>query len=668
MSRAAAADPLGASGPPPVSPVEGSAAPGAAPPRSKGWRWLRVPPAAPGWAAAGLLLIWYVATMARGLMWFDSGEFALVARQLGLAHPPGQPLYTLLGALVERVPGLPPLLGLNLLSAAAGAACALPADSLLRRCTALRAPARLLVLLAVGALAPVWDQATRIELYSLATMLSLALLAGGARAHAQGRADALTWLGLGALAGLLAAVNPVFAVAAAVAVGGLSAPSLLRAGVRASSRATAAAVGGGLLGLGVPYLYVLAVREHSQRFVWGTWSTSAGVWAYLSGADYGFSPDRAQGAWSKVPAHFGLWAGWLLEQGALPVVVLGLSGWLLGAESRRRLALLAVPLGVGWAFSLSYGWYQPAVPDYNGYLAPALWLGAVGLGVLLTKLRPRAAVAVAAALLALTVFTGARPLWRRSRAGVQMPAQLAGQWLRSAPEDAFVIIASDHLVFPLLYLQEVARQRLDLVIINEGFASSQWYWEHLYRLHPELPRIDLRAPSREIRLRRLVRATPGRAVLVELPQQAHTLGRRACPATWGLVAAPDCASVVDDPAIFQRSMDAWWQGPEGHDLITPGVLAHLARTRAQALWEQADARGALHALLAGVPPPRRASLPALSAQPSGPLPAFPPAWGSGRPLIGSARANLIQGAALLRVLGDRAAADRWLMAAVQAED
>lgn len=46
---------------------------------------------------------------------FDSAEIALVSITAGLGHPPGQPVYTILGRLVTRGPW-PPLVALALLS------------------------------------------------------------------------------------------------------------------------------------------------------------------------------------------------------------------------------------------------------------------------------------------------------------------------------------------------------------------------------------------------------------------------------------------------------------------------------------------------------------------------------------------------------------------------
>src|SRR5262245_30908323 len=78
------------------------------------------------WLAAAAVLAVYALSMQRGLGSFDSPELALVARTLGLGHPPGQPLHTLLGFLFSHLPGVPPLLGLNFMSALCGALAVLP--------------------------------------------------------------------------------------------------------------------------------------------------------------------------------------------------------------------------------------------------------------------------------------------------------------------------------------------------------------------------------------------------------------------------------------------------------------------------------------------------------------------------------------------------------------
>lgn len=64
----------------------------------------------------------YVATLAPGVLAADSGELQVVVPQLGVAHPPGFPLYVMIGHLVVRLlPFLAPAYAINLFSAVTGA-------------------------------------------------------------------------------------------------------------------------------------------------------------------------------------------------------------------------------------------------------------------------------------------------------------------------------------------------------------------------------------------------------------------------------------------------------------------------------------------------------------------------------------------------------------------
>ena len=67
----------------------------------------------------------YAATLARTVGFIDSGELAWASASLGIAHPTGYPLYTLLTYLfVLFLPFFEPVVAINLFSAAAAAAAA----------------------------------------------------------------------------------------------------------------------------------------------------------------------------------------------------------------------------------------------------------------------------------------------------------------------------------------------------------------------------------------------------------------------------------------------------------------------------------------------------------------------------------------------------------------
>ena len=123
--------------------------------------------------AGGLVL--YLRTMAPSVatIFDDSLEFQLVCPTLRIAHPPGYPLYTLLGWLFSHPPGVDPAWGVNLLSVVAGAGTLVALYFLAR----LYSPKAAFLAPLYLALSPVfWSQATIAEVYTLhALIVALAL-------------------------------------------------------------------------------------------------------------------------------------------------------------------------------------------------------------------------------------------------------------------------------------------------------------------------------------------------------------------------------------------------------------------------------------------------------------------------------------------------------------
>ena len=566
-----------------------------------------VPSRIPGWLAAGALAVWYGFTAARGLLWFDGGELATVGHQLGLGHPPGQPLYTLLLGALSRLPGIGgdpdrALLAMNLLSALTAALCAVPADAVLRRVATVGPGIRFSALICAGVVAPVWDQATRIELYAPTTLIVLTTLAAGLRVvEDRDGGRALAWLGLGLLVGVGGGFNPVLALSGGLAIGLYAVPSLFRRGATALGVAIGAAFVGALIG-SAGYLYFWWLREQPvepPRLIWGELDTITGVWNVLRGADYGHTDHTA---FDRVVPNLVSWMVWMGRHGALAVFAFGLVGWLAAQGGRRRLIVWLLPVSAGFAFSMTYRVYYPQVPDFNGYLMPAFWLCAAGLGALASTLRPVLARLAIGVALVTALVSVERPVWTRTRAGLDTADALAGEWLTSMPADGVLIVGSDHLVFPLLFAQEIRGFRRDVVLINEGWAASGWYWRYLYRRHPSLARIPLSAPDTGTRLRRLLLAERTRPARVESMAIAGRVGIRPCPATWGLALGQHCAAARDDPAIFAKALRRWWSGPAVDDAITPRVLARLTLDRAEGLWGLGDGVGAMKTLRAGLPP------------------------------------------------------------------
>lgn len=563
---------------------------------------LRVQERAHAWLACGALFIAYVATMARDISLYDSPELTIAAAVLGLGHPPGQPLHTLLGYVLSRLPVSVPI-GVGLASALPGALCVIPATAIAEQLAGDGLAPRIRRALpwglaAMGLLPPLWEPATRVEVYALATFFGLWALARLSPLQYASRDVFLAGLGLG----LCASANPMIAFLIGVAVG----PSILVRLVRRALplRAVPSAIAGGLLGL-VPYGYVLLVARRTDVFVWGAPRDAASMRAFFLLADYDPNHQLTLPMWI---GHFVRYLPYAAERGLIAVIAVGIAAHaLLG----RRTALswwtapLMLALMIG-QISFNVMWSLD-VPDYDGYLAVALWLLAAGTIAGSAQLHARSRPALGASLAALVVLSAwlAPPaVFARTRYRDHVARTLAERVLAEAPRDAIVISLMDLYSASLLYLQEVEHQRPDVVVLAHGLASSSWFWEHIYRRHPQLAAFPLRGPGgRNARIGRFLAANPQRQVNVEQLEIVEQLGLRACRGGLYLRTGAACDEAQPTPALpsahalLAQQLAAVGDGSPSAD----GALADVSFHLGYALWRVGEPDAAYATLLAGVP-------------------------------------------------------------------
>jgi hypothetical protein len=585
---------------------------------------LRAPRAT--WLATLALALYYVAGMARDLSLYDSGELALAAVQLGLAHPPGQPLHTLLGFALSRLPLLPPLFGVNLLSALPGALTLVPATSLGQRLLGLDAApiARSAMpwLLAACALHPcVWEPATRVEVYALATfgaVWSLAAAADLEPKHAF-RSLRLQALRLGVALGLTASVNPVIALATglaivpklgqvlvAIATGQVTGASDERRGSDVGARSARAialcVLGGGLIGL-LPYAYVPLVAGRADVMVWGRPYDLPSYLQYFLLRDYAHNQAITLGSWT---GHLRDWLEWAGTVGLWPVLALGWIGHgMFGGPGAGRISVPLVSLLLLANIASNVVW-DVDVPDYNGYMATALW--ALAAGAIAIGLRSHRRASLRNGLLAISlgcvvsaVATAPSPL-ARTRSRDHLARELATRVLREAPTGAIVISETDAVTGALFYLQGAERARPDVSVLAYGLASSSWHWEQLFRAHPDLRAIALQGSGgRGGRVRRLLEANPAKPVIVERYQTGAELGLRLCAGGLFLRAGTTCLDRRrQDPEVAKLLAAQLAALGEG----SPSVIGAIAQTTyelGEANWRLGDPENAHALLLAGVP-------------------------------------------------------------------
>jgi hypothetical protein len=435
---------------------------------------------------------------------FDSAELALAAVTHGLAHPPGQPLHTMLGWLLTRLPWRPlALLAWLSIAPAAAMVPVLSAHATRDEDRGSRSIALIAAGLVFAALPDVRSVTCRIEVYGLAGLF--AALAIGLAARRTSNTD----LASGFALGLAACVNPVIA---AQGVGALAAA--WRSAARERVLAIARIAGGAMLGL-VPYVYVLSVAPRvRETLVWGAPTNARGWFRLLTAADFHRNVSASPATLFANAAHFALD---ITQRGAFMVVALGAaSAAVLSRDERRwpRLVAIVASLAVGIFMVAANVPYLANNPDYGGYLLVPIALALAAL----VDAASRASDARIASAAAGIVATVALALGAAQRAPRGITRAFATEVLTAAPERAIVVLASDHLLFPALYLQSVEGLRRDVTILNPGWASARWAWLWAQARDPGL-RVDFTPSRGDVRLEHVLASREaGRAVMAESPE------------------------------------------------------------------------------------------------------------------------------------------------------
>ncbi len=615
------------------------------------------------WTA--LLFAYYLLTMSRGLSMYDSPELAMVAGQLGLGHPTGQPVHTVLGffaASLGSLVGIDERVSLNALSAAAGALCLVPAVSLAEAVLADGSPARSVdrrivtpALALLGVHTALWEPATRIEVYSLACLFSLWAIACCAHALRETTEQPRRFLIVGLCVGLSTATHPHFGFATALALAPRILLGLARREIQA--RSLLATLLGGPLGL-LPYLYVPWVARRQGVFVWGHPTDLESLVRYFTGAEFSHNREITMTAWLE---HLELWLDWALDSRVLLLLATGLIGNYLFCK-RRVLGRLPFNLLLIYFVALvtSNTRFAPDVLDYLEYLAIVSWLAAVGTALLLAhiwSLKKLGGMGVAV-VLALFLLAPARSSFLRTRHLDRVTDDIATEALTRAPENAILIVERDHWVAPLWYLQRRNGMRPDVVVLAYGLSGSTWYWESLLRSHPSLQPIELRAPGgKRARIQRFLQQHRDRPLQIERVDLARQLGVQACPSDWLLDVRSRCPAFSTPSALplyIEHSLNELRDGSLGTD----GLLAMMAFDRGYDLWALGWPRAAVRTLLAGVPEDL-APTDTLDAIPErgnptwAPAPAYEPPVALGHPARNLHLASVIANAAGAKDLAER---------------
>jgi hypothetical protein len=470
------------------------------------WSLSREPSPCPRWAeplADGatfvVALIVYVATAAPDVLPADAGEFQLAAALLGVAHPPGFPLYTMVGHLFIRLlPWGTPAYRLNLMSGL------LAAGTLVLAARATRLWSRrlgvsshiaiaggLAAALTLGAATTFWAQATIANVRTLAVFfaaLALYILARFATATDPRQADRdLVCLGIAlGLAGghypPLAFVGIFFAIYV-----WLTDPRLA-----VQPRRWWKPLLAGVVTLVLPLAYLPIRGAMNAPLAPEGLNTPSGFLHHFLAK--GFAGDMfAFANAADLPHRLSLLPTLFLFQFNLLLLAAALLGLLsLLWRDRRLFVLLAGSLALHTFVSITY-----RAPQTVEYLMPAYLPIAIAVGLLPALLsRSRTPALLCCSLV---LWAGLLNGWTHGPSFVELArdhtARQAVRPLLEAAPAGSLILADWRWATPLWYLQQVEGLRSDDVEVRYVYpAAGEEY--------------------RNVWLRRIQEADPGRAVLL----------------------------------------------------------------------------------------------------------------------------------------------------------
>jgi hypothetical protein len=463
--------------------------------------WRRIPASASFFTGVVTLaaLCVYWRTMTPGVTFIDSGELAAVASTLGIAHPSGYPLFTLLGWLFSRLPfGSEEIVRLNFMAVLCCAAAVGVYFRLFRRIALLVVPhAKELRERAglVGALGgsfllafseTYWAEALAVEVYSLQLLLQSVILLLFFRANfplEREERDERWWHAFAFTVGL-GFTNHMTTI--------LLAPGLLylyfsvQRLTPASWRRLLRLIPAFVAGLSV-YIYLPLRAGQSPPLNWGLPVTAERFWWHLSGKQYSVWMFSSFAAGKKQFAYFLSTYG---PEFAYAGVALALLGLIVSFRTHRRLAIgLCLIFASSILYAVNYDIHDIDSYFLLAYVCTGL-LASVGMAVMYLWLcRNLALRAFPSAMVIVILGLLPLPVHYRSvdQSGNYLVEDYTTNMFSSLPHNAVILSFQwDYWVSASTYFQLVRHVRTDVTVVDQELLRRSWYLKELETRSPWL--------------------------------------------------------------------------------------------------------------------------------------------------------------------------------------
>ncbi|MEW5945006.1 MAG: tetratricopeptide repeat protein [bacterium] len=457
----------------------------------------------------------YLYTSAPAIQFEDTGEFALSAYTLGVSHPPGYPLYVMLGRLFETAPAG----GAGFrLSWASGflSAVSLAVLYLVLRGWGWGWVSAFAAVGALGLARTLWQQSVTIEVYALNVLLLVTLMALVVRAL-DGSRDArlLPFFFLVLAASFAHHYTTFFAfapVAAALFLRGTPPGGFGGLMKKSASCLLVFVVGASL------YVYLPMASARDPAADWGDTERWAAFTDHLKRAQFAEWETQETFHLETVKKYVFHYFESLAGEFFIPFVFLFLVGMFLAPMERRRtagfLAYLLVVLTVGIIFFIRFHYMESRLSVFRVFFIGSHVIIAVFAGWAVEGLmraargRRGAAWLAAAAVCAAVLWQGRSQFRDNDYRHATMAAWFGEEVLDEIGRDGIAFLQGSQYVSPAMYLLGVEGRRPDVLAFDShGNLLARGPGDYTGRGdRRSLPSIEAQIMRRNVNVRRLYTA------------------------------------------------------------------------------------------------------------------------------------------------------------------
>ncbi len=437
-----------------------------------------------------LSFVVYLITLAPDVYFTDSGELASVASSLGIAHPTGYPLFTLVGHLWSGLLPWSPVYNLNLMAAVATAisACFIffASYELVSNLSLKKKVGQLVtdlddlllslfVSLGYSFALTTWKQATSVEVYSLQLVIISLYLYLVIKAYFTKEDSARLLIAAGFTLGLGFAnhLTSFMLIPAGLIV------LFAKTNKRDRWKLLGFVVGATLVGI-LLYLYLPVRSSQSPEFNWGAVHRSFDkFWYHVTGAQYQVWMFSDGNAWKEnFKLFFSLIPSQLTWIGVL-FLVYGL--YVSFKQSRTMFYVLISTLLLCVFYSLNYSIHDIDSYFVTAYVAMFLFL-LIGAKQLILKQKN---------LIYLFAFVPLFNLYSNYTESDLSTDYSVSEYERlvteSAEENAIIISAQwDFWVSARWYKDKIEEERQDIALIEKELLRRTWYLGTMEQWYPEI--------------------------------------------------------------------------------------------------------------------------------------------------------------------------------------